>query len=157
MKCWDTSLRLLEVVYTQKVSDPLVHRPVFIVLLGRVYVSFSLFCLCVCQESDIYSVCILFTWCDLQVLDYPRSLSLQAMSPQWLAAACCVLFVAEANKAAVAKKWQALYEWIFFVLMEILGGWSNVLTSSGCKVRQKCAWNCAAVNRGLWCWSHENI
>jgi len=46
-----------------------------------------------------------------------------------LAAACCVLFVAEASKAAVvAKKWQALYKWIFFVLMEMLGGWSNVLT-----------------------------
>jgi hypothetical protein len=40
------------------------------------------------------------------------------------------LFVAEANKAAVTKKWQALYKWIFFfVLMEMLGGFSNVLTS----------------------------
>jgi hypothetical protein len=64
----------------------------------------------------------------MQVLIYPHGLSLQAVSPKLLAAACCVLFVAEANKAAVTKKLQALYKWNFFVLMEILGGLSNVLT-----------------------------
>jgi len=54
----------------------------FLLLLGWVCVSFSLFCLCMCQGSVISSVCIDFTWCDMQVLDYPHSLSLQAVSPQ---------------------------------------------------------------------------
>jgi len=76
-------------------------------IVTRLSECFIQFCLCMCQGSDISCVCIVFTWCDMQVLDYPHSLSLQAVSPQWLAA-CYVLFFAEANKAAVANKWQAL-------------------------------------------------
>jgi hypothetical protein len=39
------------------------------------------------------------------------------------------LFVGKANKAAVAKKWQGLYKWIFFAPMEMLDVCGNLLMS----------------------------
>lgn len=111
-------------MYTQKVSDPFVHTPVFVLLLGWVCVSFSLFCLYVCQGSDISSVCIVFTCCDMQVLDYPHSLSLQAMISSFMLcfvccySSCILCFVCcWTNKAAVAKKWQALYKCFFYLFI----------------------------------------